>query len=313
MKWYLLTASHANPGDQFARLGIERIIKHVDPDATFYRVCKHRSAVHERVECDRVVVCGMPLAWSRDVDAPWREHWWGALTGWMAEKPMILAGVGSFGRYPNPSFTFEDRLVLEMKRLTTKCNSSYCRDSIFGEKFGLPVHSCPSIFALMDYDIKPELNLCNFMDDGSHYSGYNPTESQIWKEIRGSVAKQLQDYGYHFIAHSEAEKELGENLGFEIIHAYGDFPETLLSIYARCKSYVGNRVHGAIVSASAGADVLCCGFDSRLYAVKQAGGKICTPKELLDLLQGYLAEPKHQNALDIDKEWQEQLKYFTKI
>lgn len=254
----------------------------------------------------------MPLAWSRDVDATWREHWWGTFNGWMKDVPMIVAGVGSFAPYPNPSFTFPERLKAEMASLFDHCKSVYCRDSLFGDTFNVPVHPCPSIFSMMDMGCSNELNLCNMMPDGAHYSVYNPQEAQVWAEIRGDVARALQGQGFEFVAHTEEEARLAENLGFETIHCYGEFPETLLSVYSKAKRYFGNRVHGAIVSASVGANAVCCGYDSRLLAAGEACAIDWLPSQTLWQIGHWMetSQPIPGRTEYNERLFQEQLQYF---
>src|SRR5882672_4191601 len=108
MKWLLITTLGTNPGDEFARFGVQRLIRDVDSEPKFFLVNKESPTINQPVEFDRAVICGMPLIWS----FPWPESrsparcvpWWQSLMrGWISRDPRKLCGIGVGDvRLPNP-------------------------------------------------------------------------------------------------------------------------------------------------------------------------------------------------------------------
>lgn len=309
MKWLLLT-NPRNPGDCFARLGCEYLIRKADPDARFRLLDKHSQAVHEPIAFDRAVVCGMPLFWSHDTEACWRESWWKALCEWISDEPrkLMLAGVGSFTPWPgstkigNPA-----ALHSSAKHILSRCHSCYARDPVVSKIVGhnLPVLPCPSVYSLQGIEPRRIGKVCNLMPDGAHYAKYNPPESEAWHKLRARVAEILIQAGFIFAAHNEREFQLAEIFGWErdrIVCDSSD-PVHLLELYAGATCYFGNRIHGAIVSRAAGADVTCIGYDSRQEAVRLVGARVMPPSEIdLRWLEDWANDTPQREPLAKDSE-----------
>lgn len=286
MRWLLFTTIGANPGDEFARIGLIDIIRPLDPDATFRCIDKHTQAIANPPPCDAVVVCGMPLFWSFGVDRCHQEGWWGALVALANRVPTLLAGVGSFAPWSCPVQSMADARTLrrEARRMWEACASfGWFRDWVAVNMTSVqaPVLPCPSVFAIAPHDRPRTLRLFNAMPDGAHYAQYNLREARRWADSVRQHSDRLRAAGFEFIAHHDSEHRLAVELGWpvESIHVSGRDPLNLLDLYARCDLYVGNRVHGAIVAAAAGARSLCIGYDSRLDAVHEAGGWACSPSQ----------------------------------
>src|SRR5690606_7608602 len=119
---------------------------------------------------------------------------------------------------------------------------------------------------------------------------------------------------FRFVAHCEREHVFAEHLGFTDIITDSRDPRYLLSAYAGCSKYWGNRVHGAIAAASAGADVWSVGYDSRQEAVRLCGGRVMPPSavELEELEAWTRAEPVPA-AFDAEAEFQRQVEVFREF
>lgn len=317
MKWLLFTA-FGNPGDEFVRIGIENLLRQVDPNAEFYAIHKHSPGIIEPVEFDYSVVCGMPLAWSHDTEATWREHWWNPLKGWISDgKRLFLAGVGSFAEWPDCQADNQARLHNEITALLERSIDCYARDPIFCRITGLtvPVMPCPSIFACDGLQQTERLKLCNFMPDGAHYAKYGVSEAHRWMSIRGRVATILLRHGFRFIAHDWEEMNLAEMLGWprDAMICNNGNPRHLLAAYANAGMYFGNRIHGAIVSRSVGAKVWSVGYDSRQEAARLVGARVTLPSgvSLFDLDEW--CESGSGKEMDLESERQKQLAVFREV
>lgn len=331
MKWLLVTTVGPNPGDAFVRVGVERLVAAVDPEARIELVNKHTRAVGRQVPVDRVVWCGMPLLWCHNEHRCWVEGWWGPLMGWLSaptpagKSRLLMAGVGSFCRWPDgPNLADPDELRARAWALYDRVGDQmYARDPWLPGIAHLPrtrVLPCPSIFAPGSADIEPLLpgvKLCNLMPAGSHYPDFNPHEARQWDFIKWRLAAGLRARGFTFVAHCKAEFEFASRAGWPDERIWSDShdPKRLLGLYAGCSTYVGNRVHGAIVAKAAGARVLCIGYDSRQEAVRLVGGDVRPPHQMggdyLDSrLDEWLAADEPQATLDVDAAWLEQLEIF---
>ena len=301
MKWLLLS-NYNNPGDEWARFGVERIIASIDNSAELFHVEKDTGeSIHTRIDYDISVMCGQPLVWSNPYEKDGKRiesstrtvRWWSDANGWMSEdRKMIVSGYGTFLFYNSfpDSVHIENRdeVIVSIKALFDRCRLTYARTDLVKKFLGedtlcLP---CPSVFA-SEFPPTHELKLCNFMPHGGHYPHCKHDDAGIWDVHERAVSDLLFKTGFMFIAHS----------AFELNHAIFDlgWPEYRcirfgfdsmehLKVYSRCKRYFGNRIHGAIVSRSFGAEVLCCGYDSRLEAVRMVGGDVMIPSMLSSML-----------------------------
>jgi hypothetical protein len=132
----------------------------------------------------------------------------------------------------------------------------------------------------------------------------DPREADRMDELAPKLARYLLDRGFKFMAHNSDEFDYAMILGWiedDIILFGGGAgvarkeeskaAQEFLSYYARARSYIGNRIHGGIVARSFGANVLCIGYDTRLRAVEDVGGVICTPKTFRpQLFRNWLAD-----------------------
>lgn len=328
MNWLLITAIHDNPGDAFVRVGVQRIIRHIDPAATFRLLCKQTSAMGEPQPFDRAVWCGMPVFWDAGHDNRcWRIGWWGGLVGqhdaaWIAAEPrrFLVAGAGSFTRWPGASGVHDpDGLRAAAADVLDHCHRLYARDPVVAEITGQAIdhHPCPAVFAVADQTpLMPGVSVCNLMPDGGHYAEYGPEQARAWRQKLIPAARILREAGFVFAAHTEGEHGLARELGWRRDRIVTDSrdPAHLLSLYAGCARYFGNRIHGAIAARGAGADAWSVGYDSRQTAVEMCGGRATAPADLdLDELEAWAAADPRPVRFDWAREFKRQAAIFRRF
>lgn len=284
MKWLLITGEiPGNPGDAWARFGVERLIASVDQPPQFVLLDKGSDEMMVPQPFDFAVLCGMPLMWSYPSgDCHLNFPWWKALTGWLSEgRRLILAGFGLYFVYRRwlDDFGVADRnyVAAETHHLIERCCLAYSRNPLVDELFGpgdIPFSACPSVLASSHRGHRWR-KLCNFVPGGTHYPSTCIRESAAWDRKLYAIARTLIQAGYTFVAHSLGDERLATWLGFppSQLRRWDGNPKALLRYYAQCSKYFGNRAHGAIISRSFGADVLWCGAETRAEAIRLVGGK----------------------------------------
>jgi len=311
MKWLIITTRGKNPGDDFARIGVQNLVLYVDPEAQITLIDKEiRSEIGTPRPFDKCIVAGMPLFWSfngNDTDTcPWWEHY----IGWLSERRndfMVLGG-GSFQPWPDErrglsrSRFLENHMKLKGRAWAIFMRDSVCNQVMFMNR--LPVKPCPSIFAGIDsIEVRlgktgeplKDLKLLNIMPNGAHYPEFNPEEAEKWRGMRDKVLFSLIPSGFVGVRHHRTEAI-----------APTDYTGTR-GTYGRCNKYFGNRIHGAIMARAAGADAWCVGYDSRLKAVELVGGRTCLPSEVdFEELKEWGEAPNSQEPLDMGKHFEEQ-------
>lgn len=323
MRWLLIT-NNGNPGDIWVRLGCESIIRDLDPKPVFiirerdYRKGDPHNGLTEPegdIEFDYSVICGMPLLWSHkepsgEVSSTVQHKSWHPITTWLSTRDrMIIAGFGIFLLCPDGveqfKFLDQDKLVPEIEKLFSRCRLVYSRSPLAKTIFNGAVNmlACPSVLALPKLNKPPDLKLCNFMPGGSHYPHLAPEAAGVMELKMPAMARQLIEEDFWFVAHNEAERKLAAHLGWPrdrtfVWHHNGD-GDRLLDVYARCCKYIGNRIHGGIMSRAAGADVVVIGYDTRLADVYAMGGQVFTPFTIPDLTL-WIKSPSRHVEFDVN-------------
>jgi hypothetical protein len=316
MRW-LLVSGFDNPGDEWARIGLIDLIRAADPDAKFTEIDKLNEEVLTPIPCDRVVFCGQPLVWAHKNSTTLDIAWWEPINTWMADDAkLILAGFGVFLQYDKdgaPTIKRRDEVVRGLCGLFLKARACYCRSNIIRQVVDwdeFPVHLCPSVFAGRYMERRRDRKLCNFMPGGTHYPNLDPERATQWESKEQGAMKIMREEGFYLMAHSKVECDMAHdkfNWPEDRVIPYTGDPLSMLAEYSRGSKYFGNRVHGAIVSRSFGADVRLCASDTRLEDVKYAGGDACLPEQLdLDELREWAAAEPEYNPLDLGAEFEVQ-------
>lgn len=283
MKWLLITTTeNRNTGDELIRIGIQNLIKNIDDHPEFILLDKEKP-FPDLIEFDKCILCGMPLFWNNKISTSQEMGWWGAImNGWVSErkKDFLILGVGSVigsdGIKDLKAFKDAVRIAIYRSfKVTVRDGSHQCDNELIPSV-------CPSIFAI-EKASEPLLRLCNIMPDGAHDKHFNPDEAAIWKEKMKLINNFFLDNDFYFICHSNKDVliEDPESLGWQperIIRFYE--AEEYVNIYSHAQCFIGNRVHGALLTGSLGRPSLAIGYDSRLLMLENFNVQCCYPSEI---------------------------------
>lgn len=285
MKWLLVTTRHTNPGDEFARMGVQRAIREADPSPEFILLNKENPEDLRPVAFDRAVICGMPLFWSLPAD--WQVNdcrkieWWDPLIrGWISENRSKFAAIG-VGDVMTPDWRPARREEFEEAVREVEQRASFLT---LRAPLGVPgprVSCCPSAFSFMDCPSGHEdFPVCNFMPNGGHF--FHPhSEWLSWESKGRQLSNLLLNWGtFRFVAHNEAEVKLAYSWGWPKHRVFLPTNAAYTAhVYARASIYIGNRVHGGAVCAARGVPSWVITYDSRLRMAARLGAKITRPSD----------------------------------
>lgn len=287
MKWLLITTISKNIGDDFARIGVQNLIREIDPQATFELLCKESPAIHQPRPFDRAVLCGMPLFWSIYSNECQEIDWWKPIIrGWVSERKRNFAVIGAGHVFVNEIYNFR-RYCEAIEEVISRAHVVTSREPIMDHP-KIIESVCPAAFAVNPIDEIRKLKLCNLMPKGGHHFCLKTQDREIatWEATLAGTAKWLRAEGFTFVSHDGAERELAMRLGWpETEIQFFGAPEYYLDLYRKSSVYFGNRLHGGVVAASVGARVLAVAADSRVRMVHRAGGNACYPSQFtLDMI-----------------------------
>jgi len=287
MKWVLITTTGLkNPGDEFIRWGLQRLILEIDPDAKF-RLLDKENPIDYRLETpfDKAVLCGMPLFWSHATQCSSDIHWWKVvIEGWLSSRKEDFAVVGAGEAVGNT--------IADSRKMLSDVLTVVNRASLFTVRAPIWPHPkivesiCPASFALVPELSPPEagrLRVCNFMPDGGHDSHFNSAEAEVWRSGKcREVSEWCRDQGFIVVPHTEAERDFVlSELGWpeHRVIKPGSLAE-YLDVYADAECYIGNRMHPSVLMASLGRRGLSIGYDSRSRMVERVGGRTLLPSQV---------------------------------
>jgi hypothetical protein len=281
MRWLLISSIH-NPGDSFARFGVEDLIREIDQEALFHVLDKENPDAWNPVPFDRAVLCGMPALWSHENQSSTEIWWWEKLfDGWITENPKRFIAIG-IGEVVGKDGIHDPKAWQDaVEVLVSKSFAITSRHELTLHDPRIIQGICPSFFVnspTFDPEKKPR-SYCNLMRHGAHDPFMNPEESRVWEKSVVPLAKKLIEDGYGFVAHDADEVRFAAELGFTDIHIFFDHRE-YLKLYKQCDRFVGNRIHGAAMAYLFGAQVMCVAYDSRIYLLRAVGGKAIYPSQM---------------------------------
>lgn len=257
MRWLLVSTCGRNPGDEFSRIGVQRLVASVDPKARVQIADKHVD-YDRRFEFDRAVLCGMPLFWSHGRNNNWTQPWWPWLLS-MGKKLLVL-GAGSYAPPDGPPWSDPGGVLDSAHAIARAVYAGTVRDRIAALAWDT-VTPDPAAFAVGPGPAR--YDLCNLMEHGGNEPQFGPRQSMDYKTQLPGLARRLIVEDRVFVAHDAKELALARRLGFGRAVAYDGDPVPLLRAYARAKSYVGCRLHGAIVVKALGRPVEHLAIDAR--------------------------------------------------
>ncbi len=283
MKYLLITTTeNRNTGDELIRIGVQNLIKEIDPSPQFILLDKEHWPENE-INFDKCILCGMPLFWDNPESYSQKAGWWGAMfDGFPSrrKKDFLILGAGHV-----VSNVIKDQLRYNaaIQEAINKSFAITTRNFIIDHP-KLINSICPAAFAVTKRQ-EPKIRLCNFMKHGAHDKFFNPVEAEIW----GSKVKELSDFclqnDFYFIEHEHpgvgSRHENPEELGWpdERIFRF-EKAEDYLPIYAQSSCYFGNRLHGALLVAALGRPSIGIGYESRLEMIKLVGAQAFYPSQI---------------------------------
>jgi hypothetical protein len=319
MKWLLVTTKNKNPGDEFIRIGVQSLIRSVDKDPSYILVDKENDEERKKLPAyDRAVWCGMPVFWSNGGNKCYTIKWWDYLLSIGKNKPpAMIVGAGSFCHWKDElNVSDPATLMIKAKEVVQNYHKVYARDPVVPIITGLDidVEVCPAAFTVIPW-LKKDLKLCNLMPLGAHYEEFGKEESLTWRKKVNWISDILKDNGFTFVAHSKQEGDFAKRLGWENVVTYRPgYPGNILAMYSRAKCYIGNRVHGAICSAAAGAEVISIGYDSRQEAVKLLTEEVYLPSEVnKDLVSWFASKKEYKGNFDLEAARKKQMTVFQEF
>jgi len=316
MKWLLITTIGKNPGDEWIRIGIAKMIDRVDPDREYILLDKEEPSIYKTpVKFDKCIWCGMPVFWSLGQEQNCRIFWWKDLMlGWPSERKndFLVLGAGSFFPWGSEleSITYREQLIKSAQDVMGRSYYVTARDSVVSMVTSQPIPHmiCPAIFSIIDHKKSDELRLASLMPRGGHYSVFHPREAEAWDSKKYEISRILQDNGFIYVAHSTKEADFARKCGWRTVISYNGDPYALLAHYGRCGKFFGNRVHGAIVARGNDADVWSVGYDSRQEAVRLSGAKVSKPSELeIDQIAGWASQDIKAEPFNMESSFEKQV------
>lgn len=284
MKYLLITTTrNRNTGDELIRIGIQNLIKEIDPSPKFILLDKEYWP-EEEIKFDKCILCGMPLLWDNDESYSQKAGWWGAMfSGFPSrrKKDFLILGAGHV--IGKDGLKDPIRFGCAIQEAIDKSFAITTRSHIIDHP-KLIDSICPAAFAITKSE-QPKYRFCNFMTDGAHDKFFNPEEAEIWK----SKVKELSDFclenDFYFIEHESpnvgSRHENPEELGWpkERIFRF-ETAEEYLPIYAQSAYYFGNRLHGALLVAALERPAFGIGYESRLEMIKLTNAIAVKPSEV---------------------------------
>lgn len=277
MKWLLITTRHTNPGDEFARVGVENLIRTIDMSPEFDLLNKENPEHWKERPFDKCIYAGMPLWWSMENNECQDIFWWEPLIrGWPTKDKNRFMVLGSGSVYVD---TIHDtqKYMNAIRETMDRAWAVTTRNTVFDHP-GIVDSICPSAFALSGRKLGGP-RVCNLMPDGGHFP-HNDFELDQWDSFLPFIVDWLTGAGYVFVAHTPEEYLYAQKLGWckEDIRIFKT-AEEYLEFYSTTTAYFGCRLHGGAVCASVGIPTWCVTHDSRLKFVERMGAMATRPSD----------------------------------
>src|SRR5688572_29133658 len=187
MKWLLITnTNNVNPGDEWVRIGVQRLIGEVDPLPEWIILNKQLDHENSEIEFDKAIWCGSPMFWSNEVNDCWTNYWWEPwLNGWLfkEKRKVLVLGVGDVLGPSGPRDS--DGYAAAISAVRDKSWGLLTRNHV---RDGVPVRCCPSVFALAGTETPKDMLLCNLMPDGAHDAFMDPNQAEYWRKILPTIS-----------------------------------------------------------------------------------------------------------------------------
>lgn len=310
MKTGLITTLNTNIGDDFIRMGIQRILQSLNPKdrIEWVPINKHKPetvwprlhpkrrhlslptpfnnlvghTLKNRFEsCDLIVQCGAPVVWNGCSQCEWNGPLWQDVIAPLSSSvPVINLAAGSAYPLSVQSEQLEGDDLKYIQSILGYCRLTTARDRLaqrLMQSAGTPVPliPCSACLALdpLDGEIASRRTIAvNYMPKAGHFDFLNELDEHDWARTFRSVLTALKNQ-YHvvFLCHNASEYQQAKAL-------FPDFPAILprsRRAYNRFASGVRfgvfNRLHAAVAFAGIGIPSVVVGNDTRTLMVEEFG------------------------------------------
>jgi hypothetical protein len=267
---------------------------------------------------DLVVQSGAPVYWKNQWSTCAQTEWFAPLIEkrWRRNAqhvPLLNLGAGSCQAWGSDGSeiaadpgcrSFIDRFTLWSSVTTVRDKLAQSIVHQCGHE--VPLLPCPSIFAPGALNIKSqpgEFIALNYMPNGGHYdlAGKGSQARQKWEAVFCKTARDLaRRHDCLLICHDRAEFAEAKRMLPEIPRFHSEEWRDYLQAYSRCTTAVVNRVHGAVVAAAMGKQVLLTGNDTRmLMAAEIPGINVLPLHEVVDSFDERVAEMRRMPAREL--------------
>ncbi|WP_395736454.1 polysaccharide pyruvyl transferase family protein [Prosthecobacter sp.] len=247
------------------------------------------------LSCDLLVQSGAPMYWKNRWSTCAQTEWFAPLVEkrWRQislRAPLLNLGAGSCQAWGSDGseivsdpdcHSFIDRFTRWSSLTTVRDKLAHSIVSQCGHD--VPLLPCPAIFApgALNIEGRPGQYIAlNYMPYGGHYdlADRGAEARQKWETVFCKTAHDLaRQHACLLICHDRTELQLAQRLLPEIPRFHSDDWRDYLHAYSRCSSAVVNRVHGAVVAAVMGKQVLLTGNDTRLLMAAEVPGVTVHP------------------------------------
>lgn len=310
MKIGLITTLDTNIGDDFIRLGIQRVLRTVFPGSEpgwvmlnkhrpkmvwpLWHPCRHMPLWAPRLRrafrhaggsrfhgCDAIVQCGAPVIWNGCARCEWNLPVWQDVVRDLHERiPVVNLAIGSAYSLS----AIPERIRSEADRAFIRSILGYCRlttardalaQKLVAELGGdIPLVPCSAglAFDVPDAPADGDLVLVNYMFKAGHYDFTNDIDGAQWEHVAATVlAHVARRFNVVFICHNQKEMDL----------AAQRFPQYKSVLPASVADYeqlartgclgLFNRLHAAVACAGMGIPSVAVGNDTRTMMVEEYG------------------------------------------
>jgi hypothetical protein len=310
MRIGLITTLNTNIGDDFIRLGIQRLLSTLWPERKIDWICvnKHQPQTvwplwhpmrhlpfcapnYRRLamklpasrfaDCDLIVQCGAPVIWRRCHRCEWHQPLWTEVIGSLCTRiPVLNIAAGSAFDMVNPPQHVElaeDREFL--REILSYCRLTTSRDSLaqhlFRDVGGTPaLLPCTAGLAHEPVDALPKGNrlYVNYMSRAGHFDFSKSINEEDWeKTFRTVLSRATDKYEVVFLCHNAEELVLASRLFPEYSRVLPESPAAYATLARRARLGLFNRLHAAVSFAGMGVPSVAVGNDTRLLMVREYG------------------------------------------
>ena len=310
MKIGLITTLDTNIGDDFIRLGIQRVLRAAFPGPeprwillnkhrpeTIWppgHPCRHLPAWAPRWRraarrawgsrfhgCAGIVQCGAPVIWKRCARCEWNGPVWQDVVGELHRRvPVLNLAIGSAyslsavpDRVEDPADRDYLRSILGYCRLTTARDKLAQRLAAeLGTEIPLIPCSAGLAFDAPESDEARDIAFVNYMPKAGHYDFSGDVDEVAWDRTLGEVlARMSRTFRVVFLCHDRREELLAAERFPGYERRRPQTPAEYAALARQAALGLFNRLHGAVALAGMGVPSVAVGNDTRLWMVAEYG------------------------------------------